>query len=108
MQGGSGNDSFMIPDANLTGNAIWDNIANFHSGDKISLAGLAGPGWSYSWTDAYGTAGNPALTLQAGSTTIPGLTELVTLTGLSMRDLTSLSLSHGSGASAATLIVTHN
>ena len=108
MQGGSGNDSFMIPDTNLTGNAIWDNIANFHSGDKISLAGLAGPGWSYSWTDAYGTAGNPALTLQAGSTTIPGLTELVTLTGLSMRDLTTLSLSHGSGASAATLIVTHN
>lgn len=108
MQGGSGNDSFMIPDANLTGNAIWDNIANFHSGDKISLAGLAGPGWSYSWTDAYGTAGNPALTLQAGSTAIPGLTELVTLTGLSMKDLASLSVSHGSGSNAGALIVTHN
>jgi hypothetical protein len=108
MQGGSGNDAFMIPDANLTGNALWDNIANFHSGDKVSLAGLAGPGWSYSWTDAYGTTGNPALTLQASSTTSPGLTELITLTGLSTKDLPSLSVSHGSGANAGTLIVTHN
>jgi hypothetical protein len=107
MQGGSGHDVFMIPDANVSGASVWDNIANFHSGDKISLAGLAGSGWSYSWTDAYGTAASPALTLQATSNTTPGLTELVTLTGLTMKDLSALSISHGSGASAGTLIVSH-
>jgi hypothetical protein len=108
MQGGSGHDMFMIPDANVSGVSVWDNIANFHSGDAISLAGLAGAGWSYSWTDAYGTAANPCLTLQASSTTTPGLTELVTLNGLTMNDMASLSISHGSGANAGTLIVSHN
>ncbi len=108
MQGGSGSNTFVIPDANSTGVSVWDNIANFHSGDQISLAGLAGSGWTTSWTDAYGTAANPALTLQATSVTDPGVTELVTITGLSMKDLPALSISHGSGADANTLVVTHN
>jgi hypothetical protein len=108
MQGGSGHDTFMVPDANVSGVSVWDNIANFHSGDTLSLAGLAGAGWSYSWTDAYGTAANPALTIQATSTMTPGLTKLVTLTGLTMNDMASLSITHGSGAAAGTLIVSHH
>jgi hypothetical protein len=105
MLGGSGNDVFDIPDANLTGAAVWDSVTNFHAGDSMSLAGLAGAGWRYSWTDAYGSASAPALTLQATSTTISGLSELVTINGLSMRSLPSLSVTHGSGAEAGTLIV---
>jgi hypothetical protein len=105
MLGGSGNDSFDIADANVTGSTVWDSITNFHAGDSISLAGLAGPGWSYHWTDAYGSASSPALTLQATSTTMPGLSELVTLNGLSMSNLASLSITHGTGADAGTLIV---
>lgn len=107
MQGGSGNDTFMIPDANISNVPVWDNIANFHSGDVISLAGLAGSGWRYSWTDAYGNAANPALTLQATSSVIPGLTEMITLNGLTVNSLASLSITHGSGASASTLLITH-
>jgi hypothetical protein len=105
MLGGTGNDKFDIPDANLTGAAVWDSVSNFHAGDSISLAGLAGPSWNYSWTDAYGSASNPALTLKATSTSTAGLSELVTLNGLSMGSLSSLSVSHGSGADAGTLIV---
>lgn len=108
MQGGSGDDMFKIPDANIAGVSTWDDIANFHQGDTLSLAGLAGPGWTYGWTDAYGSAASPALTLQAASTITPGLTQRITLTGLSMNDLASFSISRGSGASAATLIVTHD
>jgi hypothetical protein len=105
MLGGSGNDIFDIPDANLTGAAVWDSITNFHAGDSISLAGLAVPGWTYSWTGSYGSASNPALTLQANSTVTPGLSALVTLNGLSMGSLASLSITHGTGADAGTLIV---
>ena len=105
MLGGSGNDSFDIPDANLTGAAVWDSVTNFHAGDSMSLAGLAGAGWNYSWTDSYGSASNPALTLKATSTVIAGLSELVTINGLSMGSLPSLSITHGSGADAGTLIV---
>ena len=105
MLGGGGNDMFDIPDANLTGAAVWDSVTNFHAGDSMSLAGLAGAGWRYSWTDAYGSASAPALTLQATSATTAGLSELVTLNGLSMSSLSSLSITHGSGADAGTLIV---
>jgi hypothetical protein len=105
MQGGSGNDIFSIPDANVAGSSAWDSIANFHPGDEAMLAGLAGPGWNYSWTGMYGTQANPALTLEATSTMIPGLTETVMLNGLSMRDLPSLSISHGSGFDNNTLII---
>jgi len=105
MLGGSGNDIFDIPDANFTGAAVWDSVSNFHAGDSMSLAGLAGAGWNYSWTDSYGSASNPALTLKATSTVIAGLSELVTINGLSMRSLPSLSITHGSGADAGTLIV---
>ena len=107
MQGGSGSDTFVIPDANGSGISVWDNIANFHTGDSLSLAGLAGAGWNYDWTGGYGTAANPALTLQATSTATPGLTERVTINGLSMTDLPKLSITHGSGADAATLMITH-
>jgi hypothetical protein len=107
MQGGSGNDSFMIPDANASGTSVWDNIANFHSGDQISLPGLAGAGWSYSWSNAYGSTANPALTLQAASNATSGLTVSVSLTGLNMQDLASLSISHGSGDNATALIISH-
>ena len=105
MLGGSGNDSFEIADANATGSTVWDSITNFHAGDSMSLAGLAGPGWHYHWTDAYGSASSPALTLQATSTTTPGLSELVTLNGLSVSNLATLSITHGTGADAGTLIV---
>ena len=105
MLGGSGNDTFDIPDANLTGSAVWDSVTNFHTGDSISLAGLAGPGWTYNWSDAYGSASNPALTLRATSTTTPGLSASVTLNGLSMGSLGSLSITHGAGADAGTLVV---
>jgi hypothetical protein len=105
MLGGSGNDSFDIPDANLTGAAVWDSVTNFHAGDSMSLAGLAGAGWNYSWTDSYGSASNPALTLKATSTVIAGLSELVTINGLSMGSLPSLSIAHGAGVDAGTLIV---
>jgi hypothetical protein len=105
MLGGSGHDSFDIPDANLTGAAVWDSVTNFHAGDSMSLAGLGGPSWNYSWTDSYGSASNPALTLKATSTVIAGLSELVTINGLSMGSLPSLSITHGSGADAGTLIV---
>ncbi len=105
MLGGSGNDQFDIPDASLTGAAVWDSVTNFHAGDSISLAGLAGQGWNYSWTDAYGSASNPALTLKATRTTTPGLSELVTINGMSMAGLSSLSITHGSGVDAGTLIV---
>jgi hypothetical protein len=105
MLGGSGNDVFDIPDANLTGAAVWDSVTNFHAGDTMSLAGLGGAGWNYSWTDSYGSASNPALTLKATSTVIAGLSELVTINGLSMNSLPSLSITHGSGADAGTLIV---
>jgi hypothetical protein len=105
MLGGSGNDVFDIPDANLTGAAVWDSVTNFHPGDSLSLAGLAGAGWNYSWTDSYGSASDPALTLKATSTGIAGLSELVTINGLSMRSLPLLSITHGAGADAGTLIV---
>jgi hypothetical protein len=105
MLGGSGNDIFDIPDANLTGAAVWDSVSNFHAGDSMSLAGLAGSGWNYSWTDSYGSASDPALTLKATSTTTAGLSELVTINGLSMSSLSSLSVTHGSGIDAGTLIV---
>ena len=105
MVGGSGNDIFDIPDANLTGAPVWDSVTNFHAGDSMSLAGLAGSAWRYSWTDAYGSASDPALTLKATSMTISGLSELVSINGLSMSSLSSLSITHGSGADAGTLIV---
>jgi hypothetical protein len=105
MLGGSGNDVFDIPDANFTGAAVWDSVTNFHAGDSLSLAGLAGAGWNYSWTDSYGSASDPALTLKATSTGIAGLSELVTINGLSMRSLPLLSITHGAGADAGTLIV---
>ncbi len=105
MMGGSGNDVFDIPDANLTGAAVWDSVTKFHAGDSVSLAGVAGPGWTYQWTNAYGSVSNPALTLKATSTTAPGLSELVTLNGLSTSNLSSLSITHGSGSDAGTLII---
>jgi hypothetical protein len=105
MLGGSGNDTFDIPDANVTASAVWDSVSNFHAGDTVKLAGLGGPGWNYSWTDAYGSAADPALTLRATSTTTAGLSELVTLNGLSMSSLASLAITHGSAADAGALIV---
>jgi len=105
MLGGSGNDIFDIPDANVTGSAVWDSVSNFHAGDSVNLAGFGGPGWTYNWTDAYGSAANPALTLQATSTIVAGLSELVTLNGLSMGNLSSLAITHGAGADAGSLVI---
>ena len=79
MTGGTGTDNFVVPDASLTGIGTLDSIANFKVGDSISLAGLAGPGWQYSWYDGTGADGANALTLLATSTTTAGLTERISL-----------------------------
>lgn len=105
MLGGTGNDTFEIPDANLTGTATWDTITNFHHGDSISLAGLAGAGWTYSWSAGFAAVGSPGLTLEATSKTTPGLSEFVTLGGLNMSNLASLTVAPGTGTNAANLIV---
>ncbi len=82
MTGGSGDDVFDVPDANATDVTVWDTVVNFHPGDQVNLAGLAGTGWSYAWDGVQGAAGSTGLTLVAQSKTYPGLEERLTLAGL--------------------------
>lgn len=94
--GGTGNDLFDVPDANLTGISTWDIIQNFHAGDSVSLAGVGGAGWKYSWLVPPNSTGIQNLTLRATSVIDPGLNEYVSFVGLTMNNLCSISLTSSS------------
>lgn len=90
MIGGTGNDTFDLPDANVTGVSTWDTIINFHVGDTVSLAGIGGTGWTYSWHMETAPTGAAALTLIATSTVTMGLSEYLSFAGLTLADLPAL------------------
>jgi Ca2+-binding RTX toxin-like protein len=93
LNGGSGNDTFDIPDANLVDKASWDTIENFHAGDSAVLAGGGSANWTYTWNGSMGAAGATGLTLVAMSNSNAGLSEAVTFAGLGLNDLSHLVIS---------------
>jgi hypothetical protein len=93
LTGGTGDDTFDIPDANITGQRTWDTIVNFHPGDTAVLAGIGSKNWTYTWVSSMAATGGTGLTLNAVSNSNTGLSELVTFAGLSSNDLAHLVIS---------------
>ncbi|MDR3410830.1 MAG: hypothetical protein P4L87_07790, partial [Formivibrio sp.] len=85
-------DTFVIPNANLTGVSTSDTIVNFHVGDTVTLNGVGGSGWTYAWYTESSGGNYSGLTLYATSATTPGLTELVTFSGLTVNNLNYFSV----------------
>ena len=85
MTGGSGTDTFIIPEANNGFSNINDIVINFHVGDSAILEGVGGAGWTYQWL------GSGGLTMDA-SNALSGLSELVTFSGLTMADANHLNV----------------
>ncbi len=97
MIGGSGDDTFEIPNITLGGTSAVDTIENFHPGDSIVLSGANSPGMDYSFQLNIGVSGSTTLTVVAENPTVPGLTETVVIPGLSIDDVSGLSVAGSPG-----------
>ena len=56
LVGGTGTDVFFVDDR-VAAADIWSTVANFHSGDAVTLYGITQNGFSLNWSDNQGAAG---------------------------------------------------
>jgi hypothetical protein len=77
-----GTDTFFVDSS--TGQATWDTLLNFHTGDSLTLWGFNATAGSMNWvTGSQGTAGFQGATLQANFGNGTGASANITLAGLS-------------------------
>lgn len=98
-----GTDTFFVD--NRGGQATWDTLLNFHTGDSLTLWGFNATSGSMKFTDNQGTAGYQGETLQANLGNGSGGSALVTFAGLSSTD-SHFSTSTGTTNGIAYLSVT--
>lgn len=90
MNGGTGDDSFIIQKANSNSFSSQNTIKNFHAGDQVILNGLNNAGWTYQWL-SNGSSSSPGTTLLATNESL-GLTESVTLPDVTSANMNQISL----------------
>ncbi|MCC6720389.1 MAG: choice-of-anchor E domain-containing protein [Acetobacteraceae bacterium] len=86
LTGGFGRDTFFV-DLRDAAADVWSTVANFQSGDEVTLWGVTSEAATLSWRDGAGAAGATGLTLHAS---MPGRpTGSLTLAGYDTGDLTN-------------------
>lgn len=94
LTSGTGQDTFFVDLRGAVAD-IWSTVANFHSGDAVTLWGAAPPG-PYAWSGGGGAPGATGLTLHERIGGGPGTASL-TLAGFANADLRNGRLAVSSG-----------
>jgi serralysin len=106
LVGGSGSDTYFVDDRGPKAD-IWSTVANFGTGDAVTIWGVTATDFHLAWLDGQGATGYTGLTLQATAATKPSAA--MTLAGFTEADLGNgrLSVSFGDLGGGNTFMYIH-
>ena len=94
LTGAGGHDTFFL-DARAAVDDVWSTVAQFASGDAVTIWGLTDAATTLAWQDDQGAPGATGLTLHASLAGHPTMS--LTLAGYSTADLTNGRVTTGTG-----------